>query len=94
MLYISTIDMGSALVSEFGDQTIIHAPETDKLFMLSSSLLPLLKIISVTSMSEVAMLKLISKFCLGYSVFDESTQEENKVYLQHLIEQGIIKKTQ
>lgn len=86
--------MGTALVSGFGDQTIIHAPETDKLFMVSSSLLPLLKVISMTSMTEVALHEHISESCLGYSVFDKSIQEESKDYLQHLVDQGIIKKSQ
>lgn len=91
MLYSSSIDMSTALVSQFDDMWIIHEPESDKLHLLSASLTWILKQIQHKKSTKTEVLQLISSHCFDALVI-ENLAEESEVYLQHLVEQGIIRK--
>lgn len=92
LLYHSAINIDTALVCEFEGTAIVHELENDKLHLLSESIVQLLKAILNDSKTEAQLLQLICEY--GSSVFDESAEDKCKAYLQHLVSQGIIKKTQ
>ncbi|WP_143083718.1 hypothetical protein [Neptunomonas qingdaonensis] len=83
--------MSTALVSIFDDMAVVHEPECDKVRVLSKSVVTVLDYLNRGNKAEDQMLELIGKYCLSLSVH-EKNQDESKAYLQHLIEQGIIKK--
>ncbi|WP_372738476.1 hypothetical protein [Neptunomonas sp.] len=85
--------MSTALVSQFDDMTIIHEPESDQLHLLSSSVTSVLNLMGHKKSSKSEVLQLISGHCLDSSTMDEPG-ENSEAYLQHLVDQGIIKKTQ
>ena len=93
ILYDSSIDMTAALISQFGDMSIVHETASDELHLLSEPVVSLLKQISHTHKTKDEMLLLISEYCFESPPLLESS-EGSETYLQHLVDQGIIKKTQ
>lgn len=91
--YASSIDMSTALVSQFDDMSIIHEPESDQLHLLSISVTSVLKLIGHKKSTKSEVLRLISDNCFDSAVVGD-VAEESEAYLQHLVGQGIIKKTQ
>lgn len=91
--YSSVINMSTALVAMYDDMAIVHEPELDRLRMLSASIVKLLSYIDRKKVAEFEVLQLISDCCLSLSSC-EPKEGDSRAYLQHLIDQGIIKKTQ
>ncbi len=91
--YSSSINMSTALISQFGNMSVIHEPESDELHVLSASVIAILDLMANKKNSRAEVLGLISKHCFGSTVLDE-VAEGGEEYFQHLIDQGIIKKTQ
>lgn len=90
----SAIDITSALVCEFEDKVIIHEPETDKIHLLDAGIVSLLNVISLSIKKESDLLNLVHLHCLNFAGVENSAPDDCKAYLQHLVDQGIIKKTQ
>ena len=91
ILYGSSIDMSTALVSRFDDISIVHEPESDGLHMLATSLTLMLKLIVHKKNTKAEVLGLISEYCFGTSSMD-GVAEGSEIYLEYLVDQGIIKR--
>lgn len=89
--YSSVINMSTALVSVFDDIAVVHEPESDRVRLLSDSVVAVLRLLDRTYKAEDQVLELICQHCLDLSAYDQR-EEESKAYLQHLIDQGIIRK--
>lgn len=85
--------MSTALISQFGDMSVIHEPESDELHVLSASVVSILQLMGDKKNSKAELLSLIAKHCFGSSVSGVVTEGDEE-YFQHLIDQGIIKTTQ